>query len=87
MVFVAYRGEDDDRHVAPLPKALAELDPVAVGEQQVDDRGVDGRGCYHVNGLVHVCSCQDHISGVTQDDLQCAQDLRLVITGENPPAG
>ena len=46
-----------------------------------------GESCHDVERLSHVCSGQDRVSGAPQDHLQGAQDLLLVIAGQNPPAG
>ena len=39
-VLVADRGQDDQRDVGPFAQPPAELDPVTVGQHEVDDRGV-----------------------------------------------
>jgi hypothetical protein len=38
----ADRGQHDDRHVAPLADGAADFYAVAVRQNEVDDRGIDG---------------------------------------------
>ena len=61
---------------APLAQPPADLDAVAVGQHQVDDRGVGRAHGGAVERLLDRRGRRRLVAGLAQDDLQRAQDLR-----------
>ena len=62
------------------------LDPVAVGQQEVDDRGVRRMQRREVERLLRRGRGHRLEAGVAQHDAQRPQDLRLVVDDEHAPA-
>ena len=82
-VLVADRREHDQRHLGPLAQPAAELDPVEVGEHEVDDRGIGVRDRGDVERLLAGAGRQRLVAGVAEDHPQRAQDLLLVVADED----
>ena len=59
LVLLPHRRQHDDRRLAPLADRAAELDAVAVGEDEVDDRRVGRVQRGGVEGLGRGCAASD----------------------------
>ena len=73
------RREDDQRHVGPLAQPAAELDPVDVRQDEVDDSGAGVRNRGDVERLLAGAGGERLVSGIAQDHPERAEDLRLVV--------
>ena len=82
-VLLAHGAEHEDRHRGPLAQAPGELDAAAVGEHEVDDRGVGRAHGGAIERLLHRGGLDHLVAGLAQDDLQRAQDLALVIDDQH----
>ncbi len=83
LLLLADRREHDDRHGAPLAQAARDLDAVAVGQHEVEDRRVRRAQRRRVQRLGRRRG-GDHVEAVVaQGDPQRAQDLRLVVADED----
>ena len=79
-------GQHEHRHLRPLAQPAQDVDPVTVRQHEVDDRRV---GRAHRGGVERLLDGlrRDRLeAGLAQHDLQRAQDLRLVVADEDPPA-
>ena len=83
VVLVADRGEHEDRHLAPLARRAADLDAVAVGQDEVEDRRVRALQRRDVQRLGGGLRRQRLEAGLAHHDLQRAHDLRLVVADEH----
>ena len=83
LVLLADRAQHEDRHLRPLAQRLRDLDPVAVGQHEVDDRRRRRVQRGRVERLLDRRRLQDLEARVAQDDLQRPQDLRLVVDDQD----
>jgi hypothetical protein len=73
--------------IAPLADRPADFDPVPVRQHEVEDRRV---GVLDRSGIERLLGGRrrNHVEiGIAEDDLQCAEDLQLVVADEHAPAG
>ena len=85
LLLLADRGEDDDRHLAPLAQPLGHLDAVDVGQHQVEDRRRRRAAPRRASSASSPLLVGDRlVAGVAEDHPQRAEDLRLVVADEDP---
>jgi hypothetical protein len=87
LLLLTDRRQDEDRHRRPLAQVASDLDAVAVGQHQVEDRGVRRAHGGGVERLRGGGRRDDLEAGLAQHDAQGAQDLRLVVADEHAGAG
>ena len=85
-LLVGDRGEHDDRQLAPAAQLAADLDPGAVREHQVDDRGMRAGDRRAVERLLGARARDDLVAGTAQHEPQRPQDLGVVVADEDPLA-
>src|SRR6202044_804496 len=67
--------------------APGQLDPVEVGEHQVDDRGVGAARGRDVERLLRRARRERLEAGIAEDDAERPEDLLLVVDDEHTGAG
>ena len=86
LLLLADGRQHDDRRLRPLAQRPGHLDAVAVGQHEVDDRGVRRMERREVERLLRRRRGHGLEPGVAQDDAQRPQDLRLVVDDEDATA-
>ena len=86
LVLVVDGGQDEDRCVGPLAQAAGDLDPVAIGQDDVDDRHVRRVQRGGVERLLRRRRRDDLEAGIAQHDAQRPEDLSLVVADEDATA-
>jgi len=82
-VFGAVRGQHEDGRVAPGPDAPADLQPVQVGEAQVEHDDVRGADRRFGESLVSCLRGPHEVPESFQADPADVQQARIVINDEN----
>ena len=83
LVLLADRAQHQDRHLRPLAQRARDVDAVAVGQHEVDDRGRRRAQRGRVQRLLGRRRLEHLEARVAQDDLQRPQDLRLVVDDQD----
>ena len=76
---VRARREEDDRHLALAPDRAADLEPVELGEHDVEDDEVEGALAEAGEPLAAVRRCRDLESGLGEPERRDLPDRRVVL--------
>jgi hypothetical protein len=82
-VLLADRREDDDRHLGPATQLPTDIDPVSVGQHEIDDRRFGRLQRRGIECLLRALRQHGIEAALAQDDLQATQDLQLVVADKH----